>query len=82
MMGVQGMKLTLHNGSSSYLQSASVEILYYSEQEEVLQNKILHFSNIAANKTASVAIPDHRLADHVEYRIVSATGTSNAYAKQ
>jgi hypothetical protein len=82
MMGVQGLKLTLYNRSSTALQSAVVEVLYYSEQNNLLDKKTVYFSNVASKKSQTVAAPDHRMADHVEYKVVSAKGTENAYAKQ
>jgi hypothetical protein len=82
MMGVQGLKLTLYNRSTATLKNASVEVLYYSEQNNLLQKKVIHFSNIPSGKSQTVAAPDHRLADHIDYKILSATGEENAYAKQ
>ncbi len=57
-----------------------MEVLYYSEQNNLLEKKILLFSNIAPNKSQTVPAPDQRLADHIEYKIISATGIDNAYA--
>ena len=82
MMGVQGLKLTLYNRSATTLQSAAVQVLYYSEQNNLLDKKTIYFSNIASGKSQTLAAPDHRMADHVEYKIVSAKGMENAYAKQ
>jgi hypothetical protein len=82
MMGVQGLKLTLYNRSTMTLKNASVEVLYYSEQNNLLQKKLINFSNIPSGKSQVIAAPDHRLADHVDYKILSATGEENAYAKQ
>ena len=82
MMGVQGLKLTLYNRSTATLKTAAVEVLYYSEQDDLLDKKTVYFSNIASKNSQTVAAPDHRMADHVNYRIISATGVENAYAKQ
>lgn len=82
MMGVQGLKLTLYNRSTATLKTAAVEVLYYSEQDDLLDKKTVYFSNIASKKSQTVAAPDHRMADHVNYRIISATGVENAYARQ
>lgn len=75
MMGVEGLKLTLYNRSTVTLNKATVEVLYYSEQNSLLDKKILYFSNIASQKSQTLPAPDHRTADHVEYRVVSATGS-------
>src|SRR6476469_6351751 len=82
MMGVQGLKLTLYNKSPAQLKNATVEVSYYSEQNDLLQKKTLQFSNIAPQKSQTLPAPDHRLADHVEYNVISASGESSAYAKQ
>lgn len=82
MMGVRGLKLTLYNHSAATLQSAAVEVSYYSEQNDVLERKTVYFTNIASRKSRTVAAPDHRMADHAAFKILSATGVENAYAKQ
>jgi hypothetical protein len=82
MMGVQGLKLTLYNRSAATLKTAAVEVRYYSEENSLLEKKTVYFSNIASKKSQTLAAPDHRLADHVEYKILSAVGTEDAYAKQ
>jgi hypothetical protein len=82
MMGVQGLKITLYNRSTTTVNKAIVEVLYYSEQNSLLEKKTIQFSNIASKKSQTIAAPDHRLADHVEYKIISATGIEDAYAKQ
>lgn len=82
MMGVQGLKLTLYNRSTTTINKAVVEVLYYSEQNSLLEKKTIQFSNIASKKAQTVAAPDHRLADHVDYKIISVAGIEDAYAKQ
>jgi hypothetical protein len=82
MMGVQGLKLTLYNKSAAQLKNATVEVSYFSEQNDLLQKKTLSFSNIAPQKSQTVSAPDHRLADHVTYNVISATGESSAYANK
>jgi hypothetical protein len=82
MMGVQGLKLTLCNKSAAQLKNATVEVSYFSEQNDLLQKKTLSFSNIAPQKSQTVSAPDHRLADHVTYNVISATGESSAYANK
>jgi hypothetical protein len=82
MMGVQGLKITLYNRSTTTVNKAIVEVLYYSEQNSLLEKKTIQFSNIASKKSQTIAATDHRLADHVEYKIISATGIEDAYAKQ
>ena len=82
MMGVKNLKLTLSNRSKLTINSAKVEVLYYSEQNNLLDKKILSFSNIPPGKSQTIPAPDQRLADHIEYKILSANGVDNAYAKQ
>lgn len=82
MMGVQGLKLTLYNNSEATLKTAVVQVLYYSDENNLLETKTINFSNIAPGKSQTMAAPDHRLADHIDYKIISASGIANAYAKQ
>jgi hypothetical protein len=82
MMGVKNLKLTLSNRSNLTINSAKVEVLYYSEQNNLLDKKILSFSNVPPGKSQTLPAPDQRLADHIEYKILSANGVDNAYARQ
>jgi hypothetical protein len=82
MIGVKNLKLTLYNQSDLTITTAKIEVLYYSEQNNLLDKKTLSFSNIPPKKSQTVAAPDMRLADHIEYKVSSATGVENAYAKQ
>lgn len=82
MMGVKGLKLTLHNRSNLTINAAKLEVLYYSEQNNLLEKKILSYSNIPPKKSQTMAAPDQRLADHIEYKVISATGIENAYANK
>ena len=81
MMGVKNLKLTLVNKSNLMVSTAKVEVLYYSEQNTLLDKKILSFSNIPSGKSQTVAAPDQRLADHIEHKVISAGGIDNAYAR-
>ena len=73
MLGVHGLKITMHNRSNETLRTAAVEVRYYSEQNELLEKKIVNFTNIPPSKSATQPAPDHRLADHTEYRFLSAS---------
>ena len=82
MMGVKNLKLTLVNRSNLTISAAKLEVLYYSEQDNLLDKKILSFSNIPPGKSQTVAAPDQRMADHIEHKVISASGIDNAYAQQ
>ena len=81
MMGVQGLKLTVINRSNNYLRSATVEVIYYNEQNEMLDKKILTSSHIDPKKSSVLIVPDNRLADHAAYKLLSATGSAEGYVK-
>ncbi len=72
MLGVRGMKVSVRNTSSELVKTAEVELRYYTEQNEVLEKKIVNFSNIPPGKTVTLPAPDHRLADHADFRLVNA----------
>jgi hypothetical protein len=80
MMGIRGLKITLRNKSAQTIQAASAEVKYYSEQNELLEKKVIHFTNVPPKKSAAIAAPDHRLADHIEFTLISATGQGDSYA--
>jgi hypothetical protein len=81
MMGVVGQKLTLYNLSNQTIRSATVEVLYYNEQNKLLEKKQIQFTNIGPSRTKTLPIPDHRLADHASYKVISASGDEEAYAR-
>jgi len=82
MLGVKGLKLTVINRSNSTVEKASVEVVYFNEQNAVLDKKVLNCSNIGPKKSVLLSVPDNRLADHAEYKLISATGTQDGYARQ
>ncbi len=72
MLGVHGLKVSLRNSGNETVKTAEVELRYYSEQNEVLEKKIMNFNNILPGKTVTLPAPDHRLADHTDFRLVTA----------
>jgi hypothetical protein len=74
MMGVQNLKVKLYNNSDVKLSTATIQLLYYSEDNVQLDKKTIQFSNVPSRKSQTIAAPDHRTADHVTYEIISATG--------
>jgi predicted negative regulator of RcsB-dependent stress response len=82
MMGVKNVKLTLYNRSDLTLNVAKAEVLYYSDQNTLLEKRIISFANIPPKKSQTLSIPDNRLADHIDYKVVLATGVENAYANR
>ncbi len=72
MMGIHGLKITVRNRSSQTVQNAAVEVRYYNDQQELLDKKIINIANIPPGQSANAAVPDHRLADHTDYQLLSA----------
>jgi hypothetical protein len=70
MMGVHGLKFTLRNRGNEVLKTA-IEVRYYNEQNELLQKKVLNVANIPPKKSVTVSAPDHRLADHTDYQLLT-----------
>lgn len=73
MLGVYGLKLMVHNRSSETVKRAAVEVRYYNEHEELIEKKVVNVNNVPPNKTVTVAAPDHRLADHTDLKLLSAS---------
>ncbi len=71
MMGIQGLKVSLNNRSNERIETASVEIRYYDEKDNLLDKKLVQFTNVPPKRTVTVSAPDHRTADHADYRLVS-----------
>ena len=82
MMGVKDLKLTVRNHSAVTIKRATIEILYYSENDNLLERKTIQVSGIPPKGRKVVAAPDQRLADHVDFRVVSASVDEEAYAQQ
>jgi hypothetical protein len=76
MMGIKGAKATLVNRSSEKIKTASVEVLYYNDDNELLQKKVVTFGKIDAKESQTISIPDHSSATKVEYNVLSVTGAS------
>lgn len=74
MMGVQGAKLVVNNRSDTEVKTAAVEVTYLSEDKEVIERKVIQVGTIKKNKSKTIAVPDHRTANHVSYKLLSATG--------
>jgi hypothetical protein len=82
MMGVKNVKLTLHNKSNLTINAAKVEVSYYSDQNNLLGKNTIAYANIPPKKSQTLSIPDNRLADHIDYKVLSATGVENSYANR
>lgn len=81
MMGVRNFKITLRNRSNLTIQTASVLVNYYNENNELLEKKLVYFNNIAPKSRLTVAAPDSKFADHVEFKLTSASAKQDSYAK-
>ncbi|HEX6334838.1 MAG TPA: hypothetical protein VFZ78_11470 [Flavisolibacter sp.] len=79
MMGVHGMKLTLVNRNHVPL-GAIVEVSYYTEQNTLVEKKTMQFSNVPAMKNSTLPVPDHRMADRAEFRVVQVQASSSSVA--
>ena len=82
MMGVIGQKLTLHNRSGQTIDNAKAEIIYYGEENSLLEKKIISFVNVASKRTVTLPVPDHRLAMRYEYRLLNASVKEDGYVRQ
>jgi hypothetical protein len=74
MMGIKGAKATMVNRSAQKITGATVEVLYYNDDNELLQKKTVNFSKIDAKESRTITIPDHPTATKVDYNVISVTG--------
>ncbi len=82
MMGVKGLKLTLRNRSNETIKTATVEVKYYSEQNSLLEIKLVYFTNILPKKSLTIAAPDQRLADHIDFKLLAINIREDSYVKR
>jgi len=80
MMGVKNLKVTLRNRSNATIQTAAVTVNYYNENNELLEKKLVYFSNVAPRTKATVAAPDSKYADHVDFKLASVSAKDDRYA--
>ena len=82
MVGITGLKITAHNRSNETVATASVEVSYFSEDGTLLDKKLVLFSNISPQKKTTLSASDHRIADHVEFKLLSAAGKKQSVLKE
>jgi len=81
MMGVKNLKISLRNRSNVTIQTASVTVNYYNENNELLEKKMVYFNNVAPKSKATAAAPDSKFADHVDFKLTSVSAKEDRYAK-
>ena len=81
MIGVTGLKVTLRNRSNAQLQSASVDVLYYDQNNKLLEKKTLYFNGVQPKGRQTQAAPDHKWADHVDLKLGTVTAKDDRYAR-
>lgn len=74
MLGIKGLKLTLHNLSDYKLSNAAVEVAYFDEQNTLLEKKTVLFKNVPPNKTTTLSAPDHRMATYAKHQLLTVSG--------
>jgi len=82
MMGVKNLKVTLRNRSNVTIQTAVVNVLYYNENNQLLDKKMVYFNNVAPKGKLTMNAPDHKFADHVEFKLGAVTAKEDRYARQ
>ena len=80
MMGISGLKVTLRNRSNVVIQTAAVNVLYYDANNKLLERKMVYFSNIPARGKLTLPAPDHKWADHVEFKLSAVSAKQDRYA--
>ena len=80
MMGIKAAKASFTNHSDETITRAVVQVVYYNEDNDIVDKRTIYFSNVGANKTQTVSIPDHAVGDHLDYKIVSVQGSGEPVA--
>jgi hypothetical protein len=81
MMGIQNLKVTVRNRNSVALHSVSVWVHYFDSNKQLLEKKAILFSNVPAKGKQTVAAPDHKFADHVEFKLGNITRNDDRFAR-
>ena len=71
MMGIKGAKATLTNRGNEVIAKAVVEIVYYNDDNDVVDKRTISFTDIKGKQTKTVAVPDHSTATRLEYNVTS-----------
>jgi len=79
MMGIVNQKVKLTNKSSHTIETAIVEVIYYGEENNVIEKKKLSFSNISPKRSQTLPVPDHRMAMKADYKVVSAEAKQDGF---
>jgi hypothetical protein len=81
MMGISGLKVTVRNRNNVVIKTAAVQVLYLDENNSVLDKKTVYFNNIPAKGKLTLPAPDHKFADHVDFKLAAVTAKENDYAR-
>lgn len=81
MTGIQGIKITLKNNSNKTLKTAMVEVDYFDEYNNLIAIKKMEFKNISAGSSKTLPVPEHRTADHINYKLISTEAKENKFLK-
>lgn len=81
MTGIQGIKITLKNNSNKALKTAMVEVGYFDEYRNLIALKKIEFKNISAGSSKTLPVPEHRTADHINYKLINTEAKENKNLK-
>ena len=81
MMGIQNLKVTVRNRNSVALHSISVWVHYYDSNKQLIEKRSILFSNVPAKGKQTLAAPDHKFADHVDFKLGAITRDDDRYAR-
>ncbi len=70
-LGIYNFKIALHNHNANAIKNATVSIAYFDENNRLLERKTINYYNVAAGGSQTVAAPDQKWADHLEYQLVA-----------
>lgn len=81
MTGIQGIKITIKNNSNKVLKYALVEVSYFDEYNNSIDRKKMEFKNIPVGSNQTLPVPEHRTADHINYKLISAEAKEDKFFK-
>jgi hypothetical protein len=75
LKGVQGLTVILNNNSDRRIVRAQIDILFFNDQNCIIERDTKVFTNVAAAKSQAIAVSDRPYASHAGYQVVSITAT-------
>lgn len=73
LKGVQGLIVNMNNNSNKTIVRAQVDILFFNDQNCIIERDTKVFTNVLPGKSQGIAVSDRPYAQHAGYQVISIT---------